>query len=80
MVGVTLEGQPTPDAAHAGCSTTDGNPVITVHVPSQDLPVSIAGGATQSIDLADGAAMDPAATTSCQGATFTVPITVTVEQ
>jgi hypothetical protein len=31
------------------------------------------------IDLANAASMDVAATSNCQGATFTVPITITAQ-
>lgn len=80
LVGVALQtgGSITPDAGHAGCATTDSNPVVTLTVPSGDLPVQIAAGATVAVDLATAAHMDVAATQSCQGASFTVPVTLTV--
>lgn len=80
LVGVALEtGESiTPDAGHAGCGTTDGDPVVTLSVPSGDLPLSIAGGATVTVDLPGAAHMDVAATQDCQGASFSIPLTLTV--
>jgi hypothetical protein len=81
LTGVVLKpgGTITPDAAHAGCTTTDANPVVTFAVPPHELPVAVAAGTTVPIDLATAASMDVAATDACQGATFTVPITITAE-
>jgi len=66
------------DSAHAACSTTDSNPVVTLSVPGADLPVSIPANTTMPIDLAGSVSMDAAATNSCQGASIYVPITITV--
>jgi hypothetical protein len=78
LVGVALSGTITSDNNHSGCTTTDSNPVVTLSVPSGDLPVSIAANSTRAIDLANAASMDIAATSNCQGATFNVPVTITV--
>ena len=67
----------TPDANHSGCTTTDSLPVVTVNVPSGDLPVSIPANTTMPIDLASAATMDVAATSICQGATFNIPLAIT---
>jgi hypothetical protein len=79
--GVTLKsgGQITPDSSHAGCATTDSNPVVTLNVPPHDLPVTIPPNSTTPIDLAGAASMDVAATTNCQGASFSVPIVISVQ-
>ena len=81
LVGVAPKngGTITPDASHSGCTTTDSLPVVTLNIPPGDLPVSIAKNATVALDLANAAAMDVAATSNCQGATFNVPITITVQ-
>ncbi len=78
LVGVALSGTITSDNNHSGCTTTDSNPVVTLSVPSGDLPVSIAANSTKPVDLANAASMDIAATNNCQGATFNIPITITV--
>jgi hypothetical protein len=81
LFSVTLKsgGAITPDSGHASCSTTDSNPVVTVNVPSQDLPTTIATNTTTQVDLAGAASMDVAATTTCQGASFSVPIVISVQ-
>jgi hypothetical protein len=66
------------DAAHSGCSTTDSNPVVTLNVPAADLPLPVSAGATTSFDLANAVTMDVGATNNCQGATISIPVTITV--
>jgi hypothetical protein len=80
LVGVVLETTEAiiPDESHSGCTTTDGNPVVTLDVPAGDLPVSIAPNSTVPVDLASAASMDPTATSNCQGASFDIPLTITV--
>jgi hypothetical protein len=79
LVAVALEtdGTITPDTGHSGCTTTDGNPVVTLNVPSDDLPVAIPANTTQPINLASAASMDATATSNCQGATFDIPLAIT---
>jgi len=81
LVSVSLKsgGTITPDSGHAGCTTTDSKPVVTLSVPAADLPVSIPANTTTQVDLAGAASMDVAATSNCQGASFTVPVLISVE-
>ncbi len=81
LVGVALEADSaiTPDESHFGCTTTEGNSAVTLNVPSGDLPVSIPANATVPISLASAATMAATATSNCQGATFNVPLTITVD-
>lgn len=80
IVGIGLQsgGSITPDAGHSGCVTTDSHSVVTLSVPSSDLPVSVPANSTVPINLANAASMDIAATNNCQGATFNIPVTITV--
>ncbi len=79
LMSVTPNGAITPDSAHSGCTTTDGNPVVILAVPAVDLPIPIAGDASGlTVHLAGAATMDTAATSNCQGATFSIPIAITV--
>ena len=79
LVGAALEtgSAITPDANHSGCTTTDGNPAVTLNVPSGDLPVSIPANTTMPINLASAATMDLNATSNCQGAIFDIPLAIT---
>jgi hypothetical protein len=81
LVSVSLKsgGTITPDSGHAGCTTTDSKPVVTLSVPAADLPVSIPANTTTQVDLAGAASMDIAATSNCQGASFTVPVLISVQ-
>jgi hypothetical protein len=79
LVGAALEtgSAITPDANHSLCTTTDGNPAVTLNVPSGDLPVSIPANTTQPINLTSAATMDGTTTSNCQGATFDIPLAIT---
>ena len=79
LVAVALQANSaiTPDEGHSGCTTTDGNPAVSLNVPAADLPVSIAADTTVQVDLAGAASMDATATSNCQGATFDIPLTIT---
>ena len=80
LTAVTLQvsGVITPDSGHSGCGTTDATPVVTLTVPTGDLPVVLAAGGSTPVDVAGAVTMALAATSSCQGALFSVPISVTV--
>ena len=69
---VTTNGDP-------GCTATNGSPVVVLNVPAVDLPRTIPAHTTTTVDLAEAAVMNTTAANSCQGATFTIPLTVTVE-
>lgn len=64
----------------SGCMSADSN-AVTLLTPA-NLPYSITAtnGATQSVDLTNSVMMDSAAPNTCQGATFSVPITITVHE
>jgi hypothetical protein len=81
LVSVSLKsgGAITADTGHAGCTTTDAKPVVTLSVPAADLPVSIPPNTTTQVDLAGAASMDIAATSNCQGASFSVPVLISVQ-
>jgi hypothetical protein len=82
LIGIALSGGAISfDGGHAGCTTTDSNPVATLNVPS-NLPISIPhnSGNPVQVDLHNAVSMDVAATSNCQGATINVPITITLHQ
>lgn len=74
IYGVTANGAATADAAHAGCTTTG----VSLVVPTPPVGIVVAAGATQLVHLAGGARMTTASLSACQGATFTLPVTLTV--
>jgi hypothetical protein len=82
LVSVALSGGAISfDGSHSGCTTTDSNPVVTLNLPS-NLPISIPhnSGNPVQVDLQNAVSMDVAATSNCQGATISVPITITMHE
>jgi hypothetical protein len=76
LVSVIGNGTITPDAGHAACSPTG----VTFN-DQTGLSVSIAANASNSpVALTGAAAMDPTSANACQGATFTIPVTIKVQR
>jgi hypothetical protein len=75
LVGVTSTGDVTADGDHSGCTTTGVS-----FVSPTDLSTTIpADGATQ-VDLPAAATMSAASSSGCQGATFSIPVTIVVHK
>ena len=92
ITAITQDGPVAVDSTHAtaGCSSDTGTwPTLTlgtsgVSVSSGQPPAPVTITATnntaQSVDLATGASMAAASVSACQGATFSIPVAVTVQQ
>ena len=65
----------TADSGHPGCTTTG-----VTFTSQTGLSTVIAPDSTASIDLPGAAAMSTASAGGCQGATFSIPVTITVQQ
>lgn len=78
LVGVALKpgGTITADAGHSGCTTT-GVTFTNQTGLSTTIPQSTSG---YRIDLAGAVSMNATSSNGCQGATFTIPVTITVEK
>jgi hypothetical protein len=63
----------TADGGHPGCSTTG----VTIGNPS-NLPLALVKG-TNVVHLTNGVAMSASSSSGCQGAIFSVPVTITVQ-
>jgi hypothetical protein len=75
LLSVATSGTITADASHPGCTTTG------VGFTSQTaLNKSIPASSTTTIDLKGAAAMGTASSDGCQGATFSIPVTITVQK
>lgn len=72
-VALKSGGSITADGGHPGCSTTG----VSVATPT-NLPIALAPGTTV-VHLANGVAMSTSSSAGCQGATFSVPVTITVK-
>jgi hypothetical protein len=78
LVGVALKvgGSITPDAGHSACTTTG---VSFTHQTGLSIPIP-AGATNYQIHLSGAASMGSSSLSGCQGATFSIPVTITVEK
>ncbi len=75
LVKVVGNGPVTVDGNHSSCTTTD----VTFNPPSS-LNTTIPGGASTPVTLPNAASMSAASSPGCQGAQFSVPVTITVQK
>jgi hypothetical protein len=68
-------GPTTADAGHSGCTTT-GVSGATL----SGLNISVASGNNVQVTIPNGATMDATSLSACQGATFSVPISIAVHK
>jgi hypothetical protein len=74
VVGVGTNGNITADGGHPGCTTTG----VTFTPPSNP-NITVPAGSSL-VHLAGAASMSAASVSGCQGATFSIPVTVTVHR
>lgn len=65
----------TADGGHPGCTTTG-----VTFTNQTGLSTNIPASSTSAIDLPGAAAMSAASSAGCQGATFSIPVTITVHK
>lgn len=76
VVSVTGGGTISHDAGHSACTTTG-----VTFTNQNGLSTAIPAGATNfQIHLPGAASMGSSSSTGCQGATFSIPVTITVER
>jgi hypothetical protein len=76
LVSVTGNGTIRPDTGHPSCTTTG-----VVFANQSGLTMSIPGGATNyQVRLSGAVSMGSSSSSGCQGATFSIPVTITVEK
>lgn len=75
LVAVTATGGTiTADSGHPGCTTTG-----VTFTNQTGLSTSIPASATTTVDLSGAASMSTASSAGCQGATFSIPVTIAVQ-
>lgn len=75
LISVSGNGTIAPDAGHAGCTTTG------VSFTNQTgLSIAITASGTTLVDLPAAAAMGTTSSNGCQGATFSIPVSITVHK
>ena len=72
VTAVSGNGTITPDAGHSGCTTTG-----VTFTNQSSLTIDIAANASTTTTLTGAASMSNASVNACQGATFTIPVTLT---
>lgn len=75
LVSVTGHGAITPDAGHSSCTTTG-----VTFTDQSGLSKNLPGNTTTVVDLTAAVSMSTASLSSCQGATFSIPVTITVHK
>ncbi|MFF1831270.1 hypothetical protein [Paenarthrobacter sp. NPDC058040] len=83
VYGVTGNGAVTADAGHSGCTTTGVSftpPAAPLVQPGTGQPVTIPANTSILLTLQGAASMSAASVSACQGAIFTVPVTLEVRK
>lgn len=75
LVSVVGAGTITADSGHPTCTTTG-----VTFTNQTTLSASISANNTATIDLPGAASMSTASSAGCQGATFSIPVTISVEK
>ena len=76
VYSVTGNGAVTADAGHAACTTTG----VTFTPPPSPTGITVPADSTQLLRLPAAASMSTTSLAACQGASFQVPVTVTVRK
>ena len=75
LISVAGNGPITADAGHSSCTTTG------VSFTNQiGLSINIPGGGTTNVDLSGAASMSTPSSNGCQGANFSIPVSITVHE
>lgn len=77
ITGVTQNGTVAASGGIGACTTTGVSVPAAVN---SGLSVTLASGTGVTVHIAGGAAMSSASDTGCQGATFQIPVTMTVQR
>jgi hypothetical protein len=75
LISVSGNGTIAPDAGHTGCTTTG-----VTFTNQTGLTTAIAAAGTTLVDLPAAAAMGSTSSNGCQGATFSIPVSITVHK
>jgi hypothetical protein len=74
LTSITLNSPATPDSGHSSCTTTgvslNADTGLTITVPT----------GTTTLDVPNAVSMSSSSSSGCQGATFQLPVTITVQK
>lgn len=74
LTTITLNSAATPDSGHSSCTTTG----VSLNNET-GLSISVPTG-TNTLDITSSVSMSAASSSGCQGATFQLPVTITVQK
>jgi hypothetical protein len=75
VISVVRSGTITADSGHSGCTTTG-----VTFTDQSALGLNIPANSTIAVDLPSAVAMGASSSAGCQGATFSIPVTITARQ
>jgi len=75
LISVAKSGTITADGGHAGCTTTG-----VTFTDQTALSTAISASSTVAVDLPGAVSMSAASSPGCQGATFSIPVTITAQK
>ena len=76
VTDVTGNGTITADASHSTCGQDATHPTGVTYTDQHNLSISVPANGTTSVSVSNSVHMSNASDNSCQGATFTIPVSL----
>ena len=76
VTDVTGNGTITADASHSTCGQDAGHPTGVTYTDQHGLSIAVPANGSTSVSLSNSVHMSNASDNSCQGATFTIPVSL----
>ncbi|HTU98869.1 MAG TPA: hypothetical protein VMF14_23660 [Solirubrobacteraceae bacterium] len=77
VTDVTGNGTITADASHSTCGQDATHPTGVTYTDQHNLSIAVPANGTTSVSVSNSVHMSNASDNSCQGATFTIPVSLT---
>ena len=77
VTDVTGNGTITADASHSTCGQDATHPTGVTYTDQHNLSIAVPANGTSSVSVSNSVHMSNASDNSCQGATFTIPVSLT---
>jgi len=77
VTDVTGNGSITADASHSTCGQDATHPTGVTYADQHNLSIAVPANGTTSVSVSNSVHMSNASDNSCQGATFTIPVSLT---
>jgi hypothetical protein len=77
VTDVTGNGTITADASHSTCGQDGTHPTGVTYTDQHNLTISVPASGTATVSVSNSVHMSNASDNSCQGATFTIPVSLT---